>query len=81
MKHMKQKQTRFDAHGHWNTVHECELTLTDALVILECIDKAYPEAFTHTGGKWKFGAAITDRLPVTLREPVKTLMLIVEAEP
>lgn len=81
MKHIQQKQTRFDAHGHWNTVHDAEITLNDALAILECIDTAYPDAFTHTGGKWKFGAAIPEKLPYSLHEIVKTLMIIIEAEP
>lgn len=81
MRLIKQKQTRYDSHGHWNTVHDAEITLNDALAILECIDKAYPDAFTHTGGKWKFGAAIYDALPVHLHESVKILMQIADAEP
>lgn len=47
MEYMKQKETRFDAHGHWNTVHDAEITLDDALAMIDCIEKQYPEAFTH----------------------------------
>lgn len=81
MKHLQQKQTRYDAHGHWNTVHDAEITLNDALAILECISAQYPDAFTYSGSKWKFGAAIPEKLPYSLHEIVKTLMIIIEAEP
>lgn len=81
MKYLKQCETRFDMHGHYTTVHEVQITLSDALSMLECIDTAYPDAFTHTGDKWKFGTAIYDNLPVYLHESVKILIHIASAEP
>lgn len=56
MKYIRQEETAFDSHGHWNTKHMVSISLNEALEIVELIDKAYPNAFTHKGGKWRFGA-------------------------
>ena len=45
MEYMKKKETRFDAHGHWNTVHDAEITLDDALAMIDCIEKQYTHCF------------------------------------
>lgn len=81
MEYLKQDSTKFDAHGHWNTVHDIRISLNDALALLECIAAQYPDAFTHTGGKWRFGAAIPENLPFDLRKPVEIFMKIAEMEP
>ena len=81
MEYMKQKETRFDAHGHWNTVHDAEITLDDALAMIDCIEKQYPEAFTHKGGKWAFGTVDYDKIPYLLRKVVSVLVTITDAEP
>lgn len=81
MKHLQQKQTRFDAHGHWNTVHDAEITLNDAILIIDVIAAKYPDAFTYSGGKWRLGNAIPEKLPYSLRDIVDTLMIIIDSDP
>lgn len=80
MEYLKQKQTRFDAHGHWNTVHDAEITLKDALAMIACIQAQHPDAFTP-GGKWAFGAVDYSKIPHELRNVVSVLVKITDAEP
>lgn len=81
MEHLKQLETLYDAHGHWKTVHDIRITLSDALALLSCIAAQYPDAFTRTGGKWAFGETMPENLPLELQKPVEILMQIAEAEP
>ena len=82
MEYMKKKETRFDAHGHWNTVHDAEITLDDALAMIDCIKSQYPDAFTpNRGGKWAFGTVDYNKIPSALRKIVSVLVTIADAEP
>lgn len=80
MEYLKQKQTRFDAHGHWNTAHEVELTLKDALALLALMQAQHPDAFTP-GGKWACGKADSSKLPHELRSTAAVLMKAANADP
>lgn len=83
MKYIAQEKTTFDAHGHWNTKHTVSMSLNEALAIVELIDKAYPEAFTHEkGGKWRFGKVRYNELPdIHLQSIVKVLEQILDKDP
>lgn len=79
MEYMRKKETRFDAHGHWNTVHEIKITLDEALTLIECIEKQYPKAFSRRSGKWAFGTVDYEEIPYWLHEIVSVLVEITEA--
>ena len=84
MNYIKQEPTAFDAHGHWNTKHTVSISLTEALALMELIDKAYPEAFTQEkgGSKWRFGKVNYNELPdIHLQSVVKVLTEILDREP
>lgn len=81
MQYLKQCETRFDSHGHWNTVHTVEITLQDALAVLKELAKAYPAAF-HANAWWKIGAVNLEELnDPTLQEVCAILEKIVNAKP
>lgn len=82
MRYIKQEETAFDSHGHWNTKHMVSISLNEALEIMMLIDKAYPNAFTHEGGKWRFGKVNYNELPNTnMQAIVKVLEEILDKEP
>jgi hypothetical protein len=83
MKYIAQEETRFDAHGHWNTRHTVSMSLEEALSLMELIDKAYPKAFNHEkGGKWRFGKVNYNELPdIHLQSIVEVLEQILDKDP
>ena len=83
MKYIKQEETAFTPHGHWNTKHTGSISLDEALEIMMLIDKVYPNAFTHErGGKWRFGKVNYNELPNTnMQAIVKVLEEILDKEP
>ena len=83
MKYIRQEETAFDMHGHWDTKHTVSMSLNEALSLMDLIDKAYPKAFNHErGGKWKFGKVNYNELPdINLQSIVKVLEQILDRDP
>ena len=83
MKYIKQEETAFDMHGHWDTKHIVSISLNEAIAIMDLIYKAYPNAFIRDrGGKWKFGKVNYNELPdISIQSIVKVLEQILDKEP
>ncbi|MBR1765350.1 MAG: hypothetical protein IJ746_08160 [Ruminococcus sp.] len=81
MKYIKQEETAFTPHGHWNTLHTVVMSRKDALEILDMIDKAYPNAFIRKDGMWHFEDENYNALPVNVQSIVQVLETILNSTP
>lgn len=82
MKYIKQEETVCTPYGHCNTNHMVSISLYEAIEIMDLIDKAYPNVFSHEGGILVLYKVNYNELPNTYMQAiVEVLEKILDKEP